>query len=145
MIFWRTLTNLAIEKQTEHWHSSKNTKTECCHSLRAKWPNTEFFLIRLFLYSDWTQETKDRKKNIFRHFLRGDFLRLNLSFFNVYVDKGTLPSVLKHVNIVLVIKKRHRGSKETTTSKYSALFFKIFKKLLCNEITRFCLSIKGYL
>ena len=32
--------------------------------------------------------------------------------FNVCVDKGTFPSVLKHVNITPVFKKGYRGSKE---------------------------------
>ena len=31
-------------------------------SLREKCPNTEFFLVRIFLYSDWIQENRDQKK-----------------------------------------------------------------------------------
>ena len=31
-------------------------------SLREKCPNTEFFLVRIFLYSGWIQENKDQKK-----------------------------------------------------------------------------------
>ena len=31
-------------------------------SLREKRPNTEFFLVRIFLYSDWIQENTDKKK-----------------------------------------------------------------------------------
>ena len=30
-------------------------------SLREKCPNTEDFLVRILLYSDWTQENKDQK------------------------------------------------------------------------------------
>ena len=40
------------------------------NSLREKCPNTEFFLIRIFLYSDWKQENTDQKKPIYGHFLR---------------------------------------------------------------------------
>ena len=31
-------------------------------SLREKCPNTEFFLVRIFLYLDWMQENTDQKK-----------------------------------------------------------------------------------
>ena len=31
-------------------------------ALREKCPNTEFFLVRIFLYSDWIQENTDHKK-----------------------------------------------------------------------------------
>ena len=30
--------------------------------LREKYPNREFFLVRIFLYSDWIQEKMDQKK-----------------------------------------------------------------------------------
>ena len=33
-----------------------------CIGLREKCPNMEFFLGRIFLYSDWTQENTDQKK-----------------------------------------------------------------------------------
>ena len=33
------------------------------NSLRGKWPNTVFFLVRSFLYSDWIQENTEQKKN----------------------------------------------------------------------------------
>ena len=31
------------------------------YSLREKFPNTELFPIRIFLYSDWIQENTDQK------------------------------------------------------------------------------------
>ena len=31
-------------------------------ALREKCPSTEFFLVRIFLYSDWIQENTDQKK-----------------------------------------------------------------------------------
>ena len=31
-------------------------------ALREKCPNTEFFLVRIFLYSDWIQENMDQRK-----------------------------------------------------------------------------------
>ena len=41
----------------------------CKHfSLREKYPNTEFFLVRIFLYSVQIQENSDEKKLFFGHF-----------------------------------------------------------------------------
>ena len=37
----------------------------CLHkwkALREKCPSTEFFLVRIFMYSDWIQENTDQKK-----------------------------------------------------------------------------------
>ena len=31
------------------------------HTLREKCPNTELFLVRIFLYLDWIQENTDQK------------------------------------------------------------------------------------
>ena len=38
--------------------------------MREKCPNTEFFLVRIFLYSVRIQENKDQKNSVFRHFSR---------------------------------------------------------------------------
>ena len=43
---------------------SKTTKKK---SLREKYPNTEFFLVRIFSYPDWI---RTKKNSIFRHFSR---------------------------------------------------------------------------
>ena len=32
------------------------------YSQSEKYPNTEFFLVRIFLYSDWVQENTDQEK-----------------------------------------------------------------------------------
>ena len=59
-------------------------------------------------------------------------------FFNVCVDKGTFPSVLKHVNITLTFKKRYRSSKENKRLMSTLpVISKIFEKLLCNQATPF--------
>ena len=59
-------------------------------------------------------------------------------FFNVCVDKGTFPSVLKHADITHVFKKGDRGSKENFRPvSILPVISKIFEKLLCNQITRF--------
>ena len=60
-------------------------------TLREKCPNTEFFLVRTFLYSDWIQEIyevnlriqseyrkiRTRKNSVFGHFSR------NVSFWKI--------------------------------------------------------------
>ena len=59
-------------------------------------------------------------------------------FFNVCVEKGTFPSVLKHANITPVFKKGYRGSKENyRLVSILPVFSKTFEKLLCNQITPF--------
>ena len=59
-------------------------------------------------------------------------------FFNVCVDKGTFPSVLKHADITPVFKKGYRGSKENYRPvSILPVISKIFEKLLCNQITPF--------
>ena len=51
-------------------------------SLREKCPNTEFFLVRIFPYSDWIRkspysvrirENMDQKKLLFGHFSRSGY------------------------------------------------------------------------
>ena len=59
-------------------------------------------------------------------------------FFNVCVDKGTFPSVLKHANITPVFKKGYRGSKENYRPvSILPVISKNFEQLLCNQITPF--------
>ena len=41
-------------------------------SLHEKCPNTEFFLVCVFLYSDWIQENTEQKTTVFGHFSRSD-------------------------------------------------------------------------
>ena len=59
-------------------------------------------------------------------------------FFNVCVDKGMFPSVLKHADIAPAFKKGYRGSKENYRPvSILPVISKIFEKLLCNQITPF--------
>ena len=59
-------------------------------------------------------------------------------FSNVYVDKGTFPSVLKLANITLVFKKGHKGSKENYRPvSILPVISKIFEKLLWKQIIPF--------
>ena len=48
--------------------------------MRGKCPNTEFFLVRIFLYSDWI---RTRKNSVFGHFLRSEFFADDTSLFPV--------------------------------------------------------------
>ena len=41
--------------------------------LREKCPNTEFFLVRIFLYSVRIQENTDKKNSVFGHFSRSEY------------------------------------------------------------------------
>ena len=50
-------------------------------------------------------------------------------FFNVCVDKGTFPSVLKHADITPVFKKGDRGSKENFR-EYFACHLQNFRKTI---------------
>ena len=56
--------NLMSSKQSgfKSNDSSINQLLSMTHSLREKCPNTELFLVRIFLYSDWIQENTDQKK-----------------------------------------------------------------------------------
>ena len=59
-------------------------------------------------------------------------------FFNVCVEKGTFPSVLKYANITPVFKKGYRGFKENyRLVSILPVISKIFEKLLCNQTTPF--------
>ena len=50
------------------------------YSLREKCPNTEYFLVRIFPYSDWIQsecrKIRTRKNSVFGHFSRSDYIIL---------------------------------------------------------------------
>ena len=41
---------------------SNNEIQRPCYSLREKCPNTEFFLVSIFLHSDWINENTDQKE-----------------------------------------------------------------------------------
>ena len=53
-------------------------------TLREKCPNTEFFLVRIFLYSDWIQENMDQKKlriwTLFTHCLSSNTPKILLNW-----------------------------------------------------------------
>ena len=53
--------NKAIDSNNTFW-KRQNTKGSIKKHTAWKIPNTEFFLVRIFLYSDWVQENTDRKK-----------------------------------------------------------------------------------
>ena len=53
-------------------------------SLREKCPNTEFFLVRIFPYSDWIREKTDQKNSVFGHFLHNAYLKIYHGSNNCY-------------------------------------------------------------
>ena len=63
------------EREERERESCQNCFMQLFLSLREKCPNTEFFMVRIFLYSDWIQENTDQKKlriwTIFRRRMRG--------------------------------------------------------------------------
>ena len=80
-------------------------------TLREKYPNTEFFLVRIFLYSDWIQENTEQKK-----------LRLNLCLSYSFFDGSKLK----------ILSKCHNSSnlKSTYGIPHGWLFFHDSCKLL---------------
>ena len=58
-IFW-------MIKGVAFWYTSERTFLK--YWLCEKWPNTEFFLVLVFPYSDWIGEIKDQKKLIWTLF-----------------------------------------------------------------------------
>ena len=63
----RNFKNLIREWLLEdiHWNQNKLGLQKCYLVwllLRENWPNTELFLVCIFLYSDWIQENTDQKK-----------------------------------------------------------------------------------
>ena len=82
------------------------------------------------------------------------FARYLCDFFNQSIDNSEFPSILKNVNITLVLKKGYRGSKENYRPvSILPVISKIFEKLLCEQITIFmapllskyqCWFRKGY-
>ena len=64
-------------------------------TLREKCPNTELFLVRIFLYSDWKQENMDQKK-----------LRIRTVFtqWKFYIFKFSLRSWLQIMILVFVFR-----------------------------------------
>ena len=68
LLFIKDCPNWA-DKDSTCFDSPSSAKYACLHSLREKCTNTEFFLFRIFLCSDWIQENRDQKKNyLFGHF-----------------------------------------------------------------------------
>ena len=55
-----------------------NNERRMRHTLRENCPNMEFFLVRIFLYSDWIQEIRIRKNCVFGLFSRSDIHRLSV-------------------------------------------------------------------
>ena len=54
-------------------------------SLREKCPNTEFFLVRIFLYSDLIQENTDHKNSVFGNFWRSESFIEKILFYKLSV------------------------------------------------------------
>ena len=57
--FFPTLFMITYHLQNVFFHSEKRNLT---YLLSEKCPITEFFLVRIFLYSDWIQENTEQKK-----------------------------------------------------------------------------------
>ena len=57
-------------------------------SLREKCPNTEFFLVRIFLYSDWLQEIRANKKFVFGHFSRRAPIKITIFLYSSGIAQG---------------------------------------------------------
>ena len=65
-LYDRSLRHERVNKQVEtiiktFWKISQIVFENIYAGLREKCPNTELFLVHIFLYSDWTQENTDQK------------------------------------------------------------------------------------
>ena len=65
-LYDRSLRHERVNKQVEtiiktFWKISQIVFENIYAGLREKYPNTELFLVHIFLYSDWTQENTDQK------------------------------------------------------------------------------------
>ena len=63
--------------------------------LRKKRPNTEFFLVRIFVYSDWIQENTDQKK--LRIWTRQISHLLSSSFFTFPLETLSLRNISRRL------------------------------------------------
>ena len=66
------------------WHINDLSAFFPTPSLREKCPNTEFFLVRIFLYSVWIQENTDQKNSVFGHFSNTIIYKDNCGFDHIY-------------------------------------------------------------
>ena len=77
----KTWSLIVLSKLKRHWYPLSLSvtlhlvlvKPFCYFTLRETCPNTGFFLVRIFLYSDWI---RTRKNSIFGHFSRSVKFRL---------------------------------------------------------------------
>ena len=83
------------------------------HSLCEEGPNTELFLIRVFLYSVRIQENTDQKNSVFGHFSRNDCDEIYIKFGDRFFTpltmlapelKGSISSTIKE-NLFLYYRK----------------------------------------
>ena len=66
------------------FRSTSITQISISFSLHEKCPNTEIFVVRIFLYLDWMQENTDQKNSVFGHFSRIAYLWWNFSLKSPY-------------------------------------------------------------
>ena len=79
------------------YHKLIDPRREKCpiHPLREKCPNTEFFLVRIFLYPDWIRrlnlrihseyrKNTDHKKTVYGHFSRRVPLNASSTIYNCF-------------------------------------------------------------
>ena len=74
-LFFCACPNLRVESMMFAFSQNKSSqiqkKTETC-TLREKCPNTESFLVRIFLYQSEYRKTRTRKNSVFEHISRSD-------------------------------------------------------------------------
>ena len=68
----------------------QNTRMRGIWTLREKYPNTDFFLVHILLYSDWIQENTDQKKIRIWTLLTQWYLQLTTDFFSLDGDRNVI-------------------------------------------------------
>ena len=78
------------------------------HSLREKYPNTKFFLVRIFLYSVGISKIRTRKYSALGFFLRSDSLTYFIQVRCYYHSKMQQKNTTHVCFLVLLVKIRNK-------------------------------------
>ena len=124
---------MLIISEIKSWNNNQPFSFVCSElSLREMCSNTEFFLVRVFLYSDWYRKIRTGKDSVFGHFSR----RVQVSvFFWIWEDL-----FWEKANIMLSTRKLGHAQKNKKNGKHS--FFSYTESFTL--ILHFVLSLRAF-
>ena len=120
---------MLIISEIKSWNNNQPFSFVCSElSLREMCSNTEFFLVRVFLSSDWYRKIRTRKDSVFGHFSR----RVQVSVFlwsweNLFWEKA---------NIMLPTRKLRHAQKNKKNGKHSFFSYPESFSLILHFILR---------